>query len=79
MDGQSLVTQDHKDHTIAQLAVMCASEEPSLMHITRRAYMLDSKYQELIPKSCQDNGSSRLDLALVLRWVITFRLVGISS
>lgn len=79
MDGQHLVTQPTRVHTTAQSVAMFASEEPLLMLITRLASMLDSKFPELMLRSCQANGNFRLDLALELNKVTTFGPLDISS
>lgn len=78
MDGQTLVSQELKDLTIAQLEEMSTLEETLLMLITNVAYMQESKSQEQMLKFFQDNGNSKLDLALVLNKETTFGLPDIS-
>ena len=72
MDGHMQVTQVHRDHTIAPLAPMFASEEPSVTLTTKLAYMLESLFPELMLKLCQDNGNSKLDHVSALTKVTTF-------
>lgn len=77
MDGQTLVSQETKDLTIAQLEEMWTLEETSLMLITNVAYMQESKFQEQMQKFFLDNGNSKLDHALVLNKETTFGLLDI--
>jgi hypothetical protein len=67
MDGQKMDIQVAKVHTIAQLVEMSLLEEMSLMLTTNAVFMLESKSRERMLRSCQDNGNSKLDLALGLR------------
>jgi len=71
MDGQTLDIQDLKDLSIAQLEVTFASEELLLMHILKHACLLESIFQELMLRLCQDNGNSKLVHALAYQLVIT--------
>lgn len=74
-DGQMLDIQEPKDHFIALLEVTFASEEQLPMLILKLAFLLESTSQELTPKSCQDNGNSRLDHVLELNQEITCGLL----
>ena len=78
MDGQTQVSQEPKDLTIAQSEEMSTLEETLLTLITNVAYMLESKYQEQTLKFSLDNGNSKLDHALVLNKETTFGLLDIS-
>jgi len=72
MDGQIMVSQETKDHIIAQLEEMFALEELLWMLIWKHACMLELKSQELMLKSCQVNGNSKLDHALELKKEIIY-------
>jgi hypothetical protein len=77
MDGQALDIQETKDHTIAQQEVMFALDVLSLMLITNVVFMLDLKFLELMPRLCQDNGSSKLDQLKVSKLEIIYGLLDI--
>ena len=62
-DGQTMVTLDHKDLTTAQLVPTFASVVSFLMHTTRLACTLASRFLALMPRSCLDSGSTKLALA----------------
>jgi hypothetical protein len=79
MDGQSLVTQVTKDHITAQLEVMLLSEELFVILITKHAFTVDSVFLEQMLRSCQDNGSIKLDQPLVSNKEITSGCQDISS
>ena len=72
MDGQMLVIQDNKVHSIVQLVEMYASEEQLPMHTTSVVFLLDLIFQEQTLKLCQANGNSKLDQLLVSKQAITF-------
>lgn len=79
MDGQLVGIQEPKVLTIVQLEAMSVSEEKLLMLIITAAFMLESLFQELTPRLCQDNGSSKLDHATLSIQEITCGLLDIFS
>lgn len=79
MDGHQLDTQVIRAHTTAPSEVMCASEEPWPTLIINVASMLESPSPVPMPRSCQDNGSTRLDHAQVSNKVTTSGLQDSSS
>ena len=70
-DGHQMDTQETKDHTTAVLEETLLLEELLLMLITNAASMLASKFQELMLRSCQDNGNIKLVQPLVSNVVTT--------
>merc|ERR1719460_592207 len=71
-------THPTKVHTTAALVVTSPLEELLLMLITNAAFMLVSKSQEPMLRSCQDNGNIKSVHALVSRVAITCGSPGIS-
>ena len=71
MDGQIVAFQVTKDLTTAQQVVMLPSEEPLQMLTTSAACMQVSRFLESTQKSCQVNGSIKLDHVWLLRLVTT--------
>ena len=67
MDGHQQVILGHRDHTIAQLEEMLTLVELYQTLTLNVVYMLGSKFLELMPKLCQDNGNIKLDHVLELK------------
>ena len=72
MDGPHPDIQAPKDLTIAQSVLITVSEEQSWMLTTKLASMQVLESPDPMLKSCQDSGSSKLDLVKELKLEITF-------
>lgn len=70
-DGPSRDTQDPRDLTTALSAPTTSTVETSSKLTTEPVFTPASRSLAPTPRSCPPSGSSRLDLARELRWVIS--------